>query len=1058
MSYRKIEVPFKKLQTIHHFADIHIRNLKRHVEYREVFSKVYKKIKQNSENSIIYVGGDIAHAKLDMSPELVDLISEFFKNLADIAPTVVITGNHDCNLNNLHRLDVLQPIVRNLNHPDLHYIRDTEVVTLADTTISVMSVFDEHNPDRYPLAKDIKGDTKIAFFHGTVDRCSTDFGFTLPSDVKITLFDGYDMALLGDIHKRQFLNKEKTIGYCGSLIQQNHGELLEHGFLTWDVPSRTSTFNKIDNDYGYYTLDVKQGVVPDVKDMPKKARLRVRVSDTTPSQVKSMIAEVYKKYNIKDIVINRTDALSQQKTGDRTNKIDIGDVGDVNFQNELIEDYLKRNFVIDDETLDRVRKINDDINHSLPPEEISRNVNWKLKKFEFDNMFSYGEGNEVDFTNLNGISGLFAPNASGKSALLDAVTYCLFDICSRAVFGRDILNNKKHWFKCRLNFEINGTDYIIERRGKLKKNGHVKVDVDFWVTDDSGEMVSMNGDQRRTTNVNIKRVIGTYDDFILTALSLQTNGTVFIDKTQKERKEILAQFMDMNIFDKLYTLGTEQIHDVASLLRSFKKEDFGTDLGLTENALADDEVKFENLKEHKEKWVARQKKENAHVLLLNKKLKPIDKSIVDIDSLQQEEKDIITNMDEYDEKIEEIEELTHLNKDKYLEINNEIQEVLGGVDEDKLTKDCEHLFHLETQGEQLGNKIELMKRDVKFKLEKVDRLKTHEYDPNCDYCVKNPFVVDAMKTKDSLEDDKQTVSDLLSQMNEVRKQIQELEPVKEKKESYDKLSMKMNDVKHKQQTLNKDKIAFTAQKSSLQTQLESIEEKIIRYYENEEIINENRGIQKDIDASLEELVIINNEVDTANADLSTLFAEISVHKTKIESIQKQIDKVKDLEDQNVAYEYYLNAVQRDGVPYELITKVLPTIETEVNDILSQIVDFNIILEMDGKNVNTRIVYDEENHWPLELSSGMERFISALAIRVALISVSNLPRPDFLAIDEGFGVLDSENLNSLAMLFDYLKTQFKFLMVISHIDAMKDLMDTLVEIKKENGYSSVKYLA
>ena len=216
MGYRRIEVPFKKLQTIHHLADIHIRNLKRHAEYREVFSKVYKKIKQNSKDSIIYLGGDIAHAKLDMSPELVDLISEFFKNLADIAPTVVITGNHDCNLNNLHRLDVLQPIVKNLNHPHLHYIRDTEVVTLADTTISVMSVFDEHHPERYPLAKDIKGNTKIAFFHGTVDRCSTDFGFTLPSDVKITLFDDYDLALLGDIHKRQFMNKEETVGYCGS--------------------------------------------------------------------------------------------------------------------------------------------------------------------------------------------------------------------------------------------------------------------------------------------------------------------------------------------------------------------------------------------------------------------------------------------------------------------------------------------------------------------------------------------------------------------------------------------------------------------------------------------------------------------------------------------------------------------------------------------------------------------------------------------------------------------------------------------------------------------------
>ena len=90
----EIKVPFKKLKTIHHLSDIHIRNLKRHNEYRQVFAKTYDRIKQNSKDSIIYIGGDIAHAKLDMSPELVDLISEFFKKLADITPTLVIAGNH----------------------------------------------------------------------------------------------------------------------------------------------------------------------------------------------------------------------------------------------------------------------------------------------------------------------------------------------------------------------------------------------------------------------------------------------------------------------------------------------------------------------------------------------------------------------------------------------------------------------------------------------------------------------------------------------------------------------------------------------------------------------------------------------------------------------------------------------------------------------------------------------------------------------------------------------------------------------------------------------------
>jgi DNA repair exonuclease SbcCD ATPase subunit len=44
-----------------------------------------------------------------------------------------------------------------------------------------------------------------------------------------------------------------------------------------------------------------------------------------------------------------------------------------------------------------------------------------------------------------------------------------------------------------------------------------------------------------------------------------------------------------------------------------------------------------------------------------------------------------------------------------------------------------------------------------------------------------------------------------------------------------------------------------------------------------------------------------------------------------------------------------------------------------------------------------------------------------------------------------------------MLFDYLKTQFNFIMCISHIDAMRDIVDKLIEIKKTGGYSKIQYL-
>jgi exonuclease SbcC len=181
-----------------------------------------------------------------------------------------------------------------------------------------------------------------------------------------------------------------------------------------------------------------------------------------------------------------------------------------------------------------------------------------------------------------------------------------------------------------------------------------------------------------------------------------------------------------------------------------------------------------------------------------------------------------------------------------------------------------------------------------------------------------------------------------------------------------------------------------------------------------------------------------------------------VLKTNEKQINDNINKVEELEGDYQAYQYLLEAIKRDGVPYDLISKSLPTVEGAVNDILAQIVDFSIVFNMDGKQIDTHIVYGDDRVWPLELSSGMERFISSLAIRIGLMNVSNLPQSNFLAIDEGWGTMDSENLNSVSQLFQYLKTQFQFTFVVSHIETMRDFVDTLLEIKKTNGSSSVRF--
>ena len=233
--------------------------------------------------------------------------------------------------------------------------------------------------------------------------------------------------------------------------------------------------------------------------------------------------------------------------------------------------------------------------------------------------------------------------------------------------------------------------------------------------------------------------------------------------------------------------------------------------------------------------------------------------------------------------------------------------------------------------------------------------------------------------------------------------------------------------------------------------------KIEQYHKTKDSIALNNEISMEINSLKLELDFEKTQLRSIDQEILDTHSALSVATRTKEQAEASIEKLKELTQQYKFYEYYLQAVSRDGVPYDLISTAVPYIEQEINNILSQIVDFNLMLDMDGKNINCHIVYDEENFWPIELTSGMEKFISSLAIRTALVNVSNLPRPNFLAIDEGFGVLDSDNMNSMFNLFDYMKTQFSFIMVISHIDSMRDIVDKLIEIVKSKGQSKIQFM-
>lgn len=1051
-----------QIDKIYHLADLHIRNYQRHKEYREVFQKFLDNVDSDGLlNSIIYIAGDIAHAKTDMSPELVSEISWFLTECANRRETVIITGNHDCNLNNSSRLDVLTPIVENLNNDKIHYLRDTGIYNIHNLTFVVYSILD--NKENWPKASEVSGENKIVLFHGPVNKAKTDIGYTVSSDsFQVDMFDGFDMALLGDIHKRQtFGEGYEWVAYVGSLVQQNHGELLEnHGYLIWDVPTRTFTEHHIHNEYGYLTIDVDNGKIPDWvlteanSKLPKKPRVRLRYSNTDQSKLNDVIKELRGIFNIQELTITRTDTIAKLGSKAGINTDIIGNVRDLDYQNKLLKDYLELNIFTSAPEIEEILKINTENHSTLDHSNFAENIVWIPKTFEFSNMFSYGDSNLVRFDKANGIIGIFAPNASGKSSLFDALAFCIFDKTSRTNISKNILNNQREDFQCKFNFEIDGVDYFIERSAKwtrAKKN--LKVDVSFWRETD-GKIESLNGEQRRETNRNIERYLGKFEDFILTTMSLQGNHSLFVDKSQSERKDILSQFIGLDIFEKLYNSALDENRGNSVLIKKFKSDDLVGKLTIVDDEITSAQSEYNTTKDKSEKLQEQIEVVQSNIEKLQKKLHQIPNDNLDIDNLREQLDDKELVLHDVESNILELtDELDDITKKR-----NTLSNKLKDYDVDVLSDKVKLLTETETLLHALDSELKFIVDKIDDKSKLIAKLKSHRYNETCEICIENSkSILDSLTEEQNLLNklyDEQTSKndDITKLKNNVKENLQYKEIWKEYltlSENFQSTELHISKIESK---IDKEELF----KLKVLSKIGELDTLITEYNSNSDKIKENQEIhQKITKIKNEELSGLKNELKAVESKLLKDNGNLSTLLNQKKTLEDRIREVEELEHRNNLYDLYLSAISKNGIPYKLIETALPKIEGEINNILGQIVDFGIELEADDKNINANLIRNDRR-WSLEMCSGMERFISGLAIRVALINVCNLPRPNFLILDEGFGTLDSENLQSLYSLFDYLKTQFDFVMIISHIDSMRDMVDSSIDIEKINGFSKIKY--
>lgn len=1071
MVFEVIESSIKEFSHIFHIADIHIRLTKRHTEYREVFEKLYEEIKKTPETTVICVLGDVCHSKADLSPECVQMVSDFLYNLGELRETILIPGNHDCTLSNKNRMDALTPIVDALSHSKIHYLKETKLYGLGNILFNHMCVFDD--PEKYIKGIDIPDIYRnqykhiIGLFHGPVDSSVTDTGFSITNpSIQTPLFDWNDIVLLGDIHRRQNLQEEvpedhkPCIHYVGSLLQQNHGESIRHhGYTLWNLNTHEYTYTEIPNDYGYFTVELHGSeILTDLTDLPKKCYLRLQCLDCMPTDVKAAETIIASKTRI--VECSRVRIFSEKdkkaKEAQICQNVKLSEISDADYQSILITDFLQKKLNITDQNkIDKILLINRRVNTEIKKDDFARNIKWKPLRFEWDNMFAYGEGNYIDFSTMDGIYGVFGPNTCGKSSIFSAISFCLFDKWERGFKAVVARNVAKTNFRCKFEFEISGVKYTIEKIGEGTKSGNVKVDVNFYrtvgdITEDLTDIM------RRKTNDIIRDYIGTFEDFVLTTLSIQNstkNNISFIDMGNTERKDLLVQFMGLNVFDRLHENASIKAKELTSQLKPHKERNYINELDMAEKAMqrTEEQIDVHQLTSLRISSII--KDLNKQIVEETMKLIKLDSDVpTNLKELESKRTIIETSLESKKITLKSDQELLEDHRQKMENLTNEISEVrIEDLIESQNTYN-DYRKKLETA----RREFELKKLSIDHKKEKLKKLGEYKYDPNCKFCVENVFVKDARATEKDLNADVAIMDELASKIINLEKSVKDWDWVEVAYQKYTTLLNNHSKTKDDVSNLNTKVLLAEKDIEKLNQNLKDIIQKIELYYKNEVSVQSNLETQKTIMDVKISVANKESELLRCSRELQRLVGEREVFKERIINLTETIQKMIETEEERELYDLYTQAVGRNGIPYLVICDTIPEITKEINSILTQTTDFTIEIDYDEKNITPYVVYETKGRWPIEMTSGFERFVASIAIRVAMNNISNLPRTNFLIIDEGFGALDGQNLPSMYTLFTYLKAHFDFLMVVSHLDSLKDMVDKQIEISQIGNFSRVAF--
>jgi len=341
-------------------------------------------------------------------------------------------------------------------------------------------------------------------------------------------------------------------------------------------------------------------------------------------------------------------------------------------------------------------------------------------------------------------------------------------------------------------------------------------------------------------------------------------------------------------------------------------------------------------------------------------------------------------------------------------------------------------------------------------LKKEKLLDGHEYDPDCQYCCENEFVKEAHTavSQKSIIETQQV--EVLENINIITEVINDLNPldVEIQLERYGKMESNKHTVSSEIADLNLEIERNKNTLYSVQSELSDLCAKRDEYEENKEAIENLELLVTQLNKC--HYKIQQTESKITNCDTATLELVKSVgsYEQKIETIKEQKQEYRDLQTEFAAYDLFMRCMHPNGIAYDVIKKKIPVINEEIAKVLANIVDFEVFFEASGNKFDINIKHPKYEERPIEMASGAEKSLSAMAIRLALLGVSSLPKSDLFILDEPGTALDEDNMSGFIQILELIKVYFKNVLLISHLDSLKDCVDMQIVIDKKAGFAKV----